>query len=62
MKKEELIIKLNNFKNAYYDLISFEDIETVINDERNLPFYPFTESFDEIAIFDWINQMIKNLK
>ena len=62
IKKEKFIIKLNNFKEAYYDLISAEGIEAVINDERNLPLYPFSESFDEIAIFDWVNEMIKNLK
>lgn len=62
MNKQDLIEKLNNFKNSYSDLLDFEDIDLVINDEKNLPFYPFEKSFDEINIFEWVNNMIKNLE
>lgn len=69
-KDMELINALKEFKKSYIHLVEvIRDTNSDGNDTDGHRFdsiagwhYPFSESFDELAISDWVDQSIENLK
>ena len=60
--KKSLKNKLEDFSKAYLELIMDEDFEDVCNSEKNLPFYPFHLSMEEITIPQWCARLSKGLQ
>lgn len=63
MNNKETIRALNNFRQAYYDLLTVWDNENnILNSDVSLNNYPFEKSFDELHIIDWVNSIIEGTK
>ena len=62
--KKDIIIKLENFRMAYEELMSewMENDEINLNETKSINLYPFHKSFDELGISEWIKSTVNELK
>lgn len=58
----ELINALQEFKNAYNNLLDQWLKNDVLNETESIKLYPFNKSFDELKINEWIDNTITELK
>ena len=57
----ELINALQEFKNAYNNLLDQWLKNDVLNETESIKLYPFNNSFDELEINKWIDSTITEL-
>ena len=57
----ELINALQEFKNAYNNLLDQWLKNDVLNEAESIKLYPFNNSFDELEINEWIDRTITEL-
>jgi hypothetical protein len=57
----ELINALQEFKNAYNNLLDQWLKNDVLNETESIKLYPFNNSFDELEINEWIDNTITEL-
>lgn len=57
----ELINALQEFKNAYNNLLDQWLKNDVLNETESIKLYPFNKSFDELEINEWIDNTITEL-
>lgn len=57
----ELINALQEFKNAYNNLLNQWLKNDVLNETESIKLYPFNVSFDELKINEWIDSTITEL-
>lgn len=57
----ELINALQEFKNAYNNLLDQWLKNDVLNETESIKLYPFNDSFDELEINEWIDSTITEL-
>lgn len=57
----ELINALQEFKNAYNNLLDQWLKNDVLNETESIKLYPFNNSFDELEINEWIDRTITEL-
>lgn len=57
----ELINALQEFKNAYNNLLDQWLKNDVLNETESIKLYPFNNSFDELEINEWIDRTITDL-
>lgn len=59
MNNKEITIKaLNNFKQAYFDLLTvWNNDDSILNSDISLEKYPFNKSFDELDIMEWVDSI-----
>lgn len=57
----ELINALQEFKNAYNNLLDQWLKNDVLNETKSIKLYPFNNSFDELEINEWIDRTITEL-
>ena len=57
----ELINALQEFKNAYNNLLDQWFKNDVLNETESIKLYPFNNSFDELEINKWIDSTITEL-
>ena len=57
----ELINALQEFKNAYNNLLN-QWFKNDLNETESIKLYPFNKSFDELEINEWIDSTITELK
>ncbi len=57
----ELTNALQEFKNAYNNLLNQWLKNDVLNETESIGLYPFNKSFDELEIDEWIDKTITEL-
>lgn len=64
INKEQYIEVLEQFRKAYFDLLSIwhDDFYAILTNMDINSLYPFSVSFDELNIPEWIDELISNLE
>jgi len=60
MNNKETIKALQNFRKAYFDLLeawNTEEGSKILNSDISTEYYPFRESFDELDVVNWIDNI-----
>lgn len=58
----KMVEALKNLKRAYYEVLEAWETEIDLNDTESIEKYPFTESFDELDLVEWIEATIEELE
>lgn len=57
-----MVEALKNLKRAYYEVLEAWETEIDLNELESIEKYPFTKSFDELGLVEWIEATIEELE